>query len=129
MSHPLLGLEKISPHPHSGLEKVPSDPLLGPPPHVTSSSRPTKDGRLAAWSGIPPEDDAEDDADEDGDGDEDDENIEEEEEAFDYWDIAKYFTFAFRLIVPSSFLGKPIYFNLFTSNLWKKCRSKQLDKF
>ena len=72
---------------------------------------------MAAWSGIPPEEDAEYDADEDGDGDEDDENIEEEEEDFDYWDIAKYFTFAFRLIVPSSFLGKPIYFNLFTFDL------------
>ena len=70
---------------------------------------------MAAWSGIPPEEDAEYDADEDGDGDEDDENIEEED--FDYWDIAKYFTFAFRLIVPSSFLGKPIYFNLFTFDL------------
>ena len=79
---------------------------------------------MAAWSGIPPEDDAED-----GDEDEDDNDVEEEEEYIDYWVIARYFTFAFRLIVPSSFLGKPIYFSLFTSNLWKKCRSKQLDKF
>jgi len=38
---PDLGLEKVSSHSHLG-------------PHVTSSFRPTKDGRLAAWSGIPP---------------------------------------------------------------------------
>ena len=82
---------------------------------------------MAAWSGIPPEEDAEDDADEDGDGDEDDENIEEED--FDYWDIAKYFTFAFRLIVPSSFLGKPIYFNLFTFNLWTRCKKSSSTIF
>ena len=86
-SHPHSGPQKITPHPDLGLEKVSSHPHLGP--HVTSSSRPTKDGRLAAWSGIPPEDDARDDHYKYGDGDEDDDDIEKEEEDFDYWDIAK----------------------------------------
>ena len=56
---------------------VSSPPRLSP--HVTSSSRPTKDGRLAAWSGIPPEDDDEEGGD----------DVEEEEEYIDYWVIAK----------------------------------------